>query len=107
MSLGWGDPEVAEDTELAVCILHGDVESEREAAALQAVRNAANPGFRRSRGTNDTPTLVVAAAGLPAVLAAVAAHRQSWWQVRVDVAPPPPWWVSRLLVERGWREASS
>lgn len=102
MSVMWGGPDRTAEADLAVCILHGDLESEREVSALQAVRNACDPWFRRSLGTNDTTTLVVSPAGLGKVLSAVAANRRPWWQVRVDLAPAPPWWVSRLLAQRGW-----
>jgi len=72
---------------IKVNIRHGDLDTAREVHALQAVRKAARPYYRREVGTNDTTSFELEVAGLHPVLDAVCAHRRRWWEV--TVTPPP------------------
>jgi hypothetical protein len=83
------------DAELAVrgyrhlTVVHGDVESAADEAAVRAVRSwpDRHPGaVRQTRGTNDTTTWLLAppdADGRLAALEAVAQeHNPGWWTIR-------------------------
>lgn len=71
-------------TGVVVTIDHGDPERQVELDALAAVRAAAGKGWRATFGGNDWTAYLVDDLALDRVLAAVDAHRFSWWHVRVE-----------------------
>jgi hypothetical protein len=70
---------------IAVQIQHGDWETQQDVDAIQAVRDAADPWWHRTHGTNDTTTLYIDPAGLDPVLDEIANRRRSWWRVETWV----------------------
>jgi hypothetical protein len=62
---------------------HGDLESAGDVDALQAIRDAVEPGWRRTVGTNDRTTYVIDRSVLDPALAIIGGVRRPWWKVTV------------------------
>ena len=67
--------------QVAITIIHGDIENEAEMKGLEAVRRACDPYWIKTHGTNDTTTYYLHRAGVTALMRAVRMHRRSWWKV--------------------------
>ena len=79
--------EVSDDR-VAITIIHGDVESDAEAKSLQAIRNAVEPWWIKTEGTNDTTTFHLRRAGVETLMRTVRAHHRSWWKVSMRSEVP-------------------
>jgi hypothetical protein len=66
-------------------IAHGDPEEDYEVQALQRVRDAAEPWWLRTLGTNDTTAYRIRREGLEPMLALINEIKCPWWRVTVTV----------------------